>query len=386
MPARLTRRAWLAMSALAAMAWAAWPYVQAGASLLDLAGHTDGIRRLLPAGQFEISIEDLTIPTRAGRITARLYRPAPPTARTLVVFPGVHGGGVDEPRLTRFSRRLAATGLNVVSVPLPELRAFRITSRSTDVIEDATLWVAGQPGLAPRARVGLVGVSFAGGLALVAAGRPDVAAKLDLVLSLGGHGDIGRVLRYLCTGVLPDGRRLAPHDYGVAVLTLAAAPHLVPADQAPVLERALLTYLDASLDEDPEQPRGRPLFEQVARSAETMPEPSRTLVRALVAHDVATLGRAILPFVDALAADPALSPERSPATTVPVFLIHGDEDNLIPSSETASLARDLETRGHVRVEMLLTPVLSHLEPNHMARIGDAWRLVSMWRAMSRRME
>jgi pimeloyl-ACP methyl ester carboxylesterase len=369
----------LAALAIALVAWRAWPFLYAGAMLLDVAGHTGGVRVIVPVRPHDVHHEDLVLPTRDGTVVARWYRPTPSSDRTVVVFPGIHGGGLDEPRLALFSQRLAGTGVNVVAVPLPELRAFRITARSTDTIEDAVTAVTRTPRLAPDARVGIIGVSFAGGLAIVAAGRPALSGVVQFVVSLGGHGDLGRVLRYLCTGALPDGAPRSPHDYGVAVLTLAAVPLITPPDQAVALEQGVLQYLEASLDGDPEQPRARPVLERLARVAETMPAPSSTLLRAVLARDVGPIGRTILPYVDRLAADPSLSPERSPLPDAPVFLIHGDEDNVIPSSETPHLAEHFRRAGKAQVRWTLTPLLSHLALTGGASWVDRWALVSMWK-------
>ena len=51
----------------------------------------------------------------------------------------------------------------------------------------------------------MMGISFAGGLSIVAAGRPALRDHVAVVLSLGGHGDLPRTLRYLCTGIQADG-------------------------------------------------------------------------------------------------------------------------------------------------------------------------------------
>ena len=134
-----------------------------------------------------------------------------------MVVPGLHAAGVEEPRLDRLSRRLAGEGVTVLSLPLPDLRQFLVTARSTDVIEDAALWLAGQSAITSSGRIGLIGISFGGGLALVAAGRPSLANKLDMVVSFGGHGDLPRVVRYLCSGLLPDGTRQPAHDYGTVL-------------------------------------------------------------------------------------------------------------------------------------------------------------------------
>ena len=378
------RKLWGAVAAaiVAGALWLAWPTLSATAALLDLAGQDGLTRRLIPVGRAEVSIDALEIPTRHGPVAARLYVPSPPVGRTVVVIPGIHGAGIDEPRLVQFSRRLAATGVNVLSVPLPDLRRYRITGRSTDVIEDATVWAAASPRLAPRGRVGLIGVSFSGGLTVAAAGRPSLAGRLDAVVSLGGHGDLERVLRYLCTGILPDGTTRTPHDYGVAIAALAAVEWLVPREQAPQLERAILSYLEASVDESPEQQQALALLADARRQAANMDEPARSIMTWVNNRNVAALGRAVEPFITGLARDPALSPERSPLTQAPVFLLQGHEDNVIPPSETPRLASYLSAKGHRQVRWLLTPALSHMGVQQNAGVVDWWRVVRFWQALS----
>ena len=158
--------------ALAALAYALAPYARSAAFVADLAGVDVWWRPLLPIRPRSVTTRDLIIPTRHGPIHSRLYEPDAAPLGNLAVYPGIHAGGVDEPRLATFARRLAASGVRVITVPLPDLRVYRIRTASTDAIEDTASWMTKDPRVAPSGRVGLVGISFAGGLALVAAGRP----------------------------------------------------------------------------------------------------------------------------------------------------------------------------------------------------------------------
>src|SRR5688572_1138091 len=210
----MKRRRWLRVAAIllvaaAGVAWLAAPYVGALALIIDVSGRDVAWRRWLPVRVRPIAYEDIAVPTRHGPVTGRLYRPrdARASARTVLVVPGLHAEGVEEPRLDRLSTRLAGTGTTVLSLPLPDLRRFMVTPRSTDVIEDAARWLADQPAITPSGRIGLIGISFGGGLSMVAAGRPSLSGKLDRAVSFGGYGDLPRVLRYLSTGLLPDGTR-----------------------------------------------------------------------------------------------------------------------------------------------------------------------------------
>lgn len=368
----------VAAGAIALAVWSAWPYVRTAAFLADMAGAAPAWRRWLPVRSAEVRTRDLEVPTRDGAIPARLYSPAHAQATPVVVFPGIHAGGVDEPRLDLFARRLAATGLTVLSVPLPDLRVFRITPRSTDMIEDALVWMSDRS-RAPSGRVGAVGVSFSGGLVLVAAGRPSLRGRLAAVVSLGGHGDLPRTMRYLCTGELSDGTRRPPHEYGAAVILVGAASRLVPPAQVDALERSVVAWLTASSVASTDEAAAEKLFAQVREESAKLPEPARTLMHDVDTGDLGTLGPALLPYVDELGSAPALSPDRSPITFAPVFLLHGAEDNVIPPTEMALLAADLRARGNPDVTSLLTPVLTHatLEP-HVAA-ADAWALVRFWR-------
>lgn len=376
------RRALIFVVVMATLVWVVAPYVSALAMVIDLSGQDVAIRRWLPVTPQAVTTRDVQVPTRHGAIPARLYVPATPTGRTWIVVPGVHAGGADEPRLVRLTTRLAGAGITVLSLPLPDLRQFRIVGRATDMIEDATLWLTDDPALAPTGRISLVGVSFGGGLAIVAAGRPSIADRIDRVVSFGGHGDLPRTITYLCTGVLPDGTVQPAHDYGVAILLLTALPHLVPADQVGPLDAAIRTFLEASMADGRDSPTADALFARSREIAATLPEPARAIMADVNARDTSRLGPRLRPLAEVVGGAPALSPERSPAPTAPVFLIHGATDNVIPQSETTILAAYLRATG-TDVTTLLTPAVSHADPNAGVSPRDVWDLVRMWTRLGR---
>jgi len=368
---------------VAIAAWLMMPYVSALAILIDLSGQEMPMRRWLPVSVGQVTTRDVAVPTRHGTVNARLYLPNGRSHQTWIVVPGVHAGGVDEPRLARLTTRLAGAGITVLSLPLPDLREFRIVGRSTDQIEDAVVWATADPALAPDGIVGLVGVSFGGGLALVAAGRPAVADRIDRVVSFGGHGNLPRVINYLCTSRLPDGTTQPAHDYGVAILLLASLPHLVPPDQVVALDGAIRAFLDASMVDDHDPQAARPLFARARQLSATLPEPAAAIMRDVNARDGTRLGPALLPFAEVVGGDPALSAERSPIPRAPVFLIHGAADNVIPQSETVSLAAHLRAQGHTHVTSLLSPAISHADPSTELSIRDVWQLINFWVAIQR---
>src|SRR5208283_2837851 len=111
-----------------------------------------------------------------------------------------------------------------------ELCDYRIDPASIDTIGETARAFSEQLGVE---RVGLVGLSFAGGLSLVAASDPRFEGSLAFVVDIGGHDDLGRVLRFFVTDEAPrpDGTTLHvhAHDYGTPVLEDAHAEDLLPA-------------------------------------------------------------------------------------------------------------------------------------------------------------
>ena len=369
----------LLLAIFVALMFAGRFYLRGTAFVVQAAGLDGAARRLTQWYATGVTeTPDQLVPWRGGALRARRYVPARNAGRTVLLVPGVHASGIDEPRFVGFAHDLAATGHPVLAVELPDLRAYRITPRTTDMIEDAALWMLAHP-TEPQddGRIGIVGISFGGGLGIVAAGRPSVRGRIAFAMALGGHGDLPRTLRYLCTGVEPDGTRRPPHDYGLAIVLLGAADRVVPPDQVAPLRAAILSFLEASRLDMVDTVAAAREFARATAEAAALPEPARTYMGYVNARDVARLGPVLLPHLSNLGGDPALSPDRSPAPDAPVYLLHGVDDNVVPASESRLLAADLRKRG-VTVHLLLTPLVTHAEVDRSASASAVWELIDFW--------
>jgi dienelactone hydrolase len=385
-PIRWTVGLLVAASALLAVRVAARPFVRATSLIVRAAG-LERQHPTLAAIQADAVAERRDIvPSRFGPLRARLYTPKTHTEGALLLAPGVNALGIDEPRLVAFARNLAATGYIVLTPELPDLSRYLVTARSTDMLEDAALWFSGRADLTRGHRIGMAGISFAGGLSVVAAGRPNLGGRLAFVFSFGGHANFQRVVRYLCSGEEPPApgidnppRVPPPHDYGVAIVTLDLAAQLVPADQVEPLRKGILTFLHASHLALFDQKQAEQDFADARSQEREMAEPGRTYLHLVNERDVKTLGPKLLPFIANLGDDAALSPDRSPAPEAPVFLLHGAEDNVVPALETLRLGRHLEP--HTKVRVLLTPLISHAEVDRPATPAEVVNLVRFWAGM-----
>ena len=341
---------------------ASWPFIrahlQAIAVLREVAGQpAPWIAR---TQTLPVATQDfyLSIPTTSGPLLmrARLYMPTAWTSQssahmpTMVIFHGVHHLGIDEPRLMGFASAMASCGIRVLTPELPGIKDYHVSQESVDAIGESTTWFAAQTG----GPVGVMGLSFAGGLALVAASEPQYHAAFRFVVAVGSQDSMLRVAQYYMSGrdARPDGSTevLAPHEYGPLVLEYEHVNEFVPAaDLEPV--RAVLR---AHLYEDRagEAAATRLLNDVQRREAHDLMDTTLPATRTAIAASIARNE-----------GDSAgISPQgRLHTLRTPVYLLHGEGDNIIPAAETLWIASELQPDD--LKEMLVSPVLSHLDLN-----------------------
>lgn len=353
-----------------------WPrtraYLQSAAILTELNGKP--VPRLLrPVAAMPVTARTLTIPSSAGTVSARLYSPVNrPDAPGLVLVPGIHYLGMDEPRLVAFARSMAACGLRVLTPELPDSRDYRINSSDVQAIDDSAQWLQQITGR----RVGLMGLSFSGGLALMAAATPPYSNEVSFVFSIGAHDDLYRVATFYVTDAdpLPDGNieRDTPNDYGPMILEYEHLEDFtLPADTDAIraVFRARL-YNDQALEK------------QLA--AKLTPSQKTEYARILdVAHQDWVLSASNKKHAAEMA---AVSPHGHLAGLhVPVYLLHGRGDNLIPFAEAEWLAKDLP-HGTLK-KFLISPLIGHVTINgKKAGLWDRWQLLHLLATVMERAE
>ena len=375
------------------------PYVDALAFIARAADMPGGLKQVADFRAAAYVADPIRqIPTRHGPIDGRLYRPAASESRRAVTLvPGVHMDGIRESRLVGMAEDLAASGFTVLTVSTPDLQRFQITPRTTDIIEDAAKWLA----MERNDKIGMLGISFSGGLSIVAAGRPELREHVSYVMSFGGHGDLKRVMKYLCSGSAPampplgeatetvagaeNVRIKPPHDYGVSVALLTFADRLVPRDQVEPLRQGILTFLTASSLDMVDKAKAKIEFQRARDHAAALPEPARALMTHVNERAVDKLGPLLLPIIESIDDPPtvaALSPEQAQPPAGKVFLLHGADDNVIPSVETVLLANYL--RGKVETHAVLSGLITHAEVDKDAGAIEVWRLVGFWKDLMTR--
>ena len=374
--ARAVRRTALGLAVAVLLIAALASYWTAAALIARAAGASGLLGTVSQWTALDVSSSMERLPTRSGAIRARVFRPGEQRSRPVLLVSGVHREGIDEPRLMTLARELAATGRVVVTPEIGDLVRYRLTSHVTDTIEDSAMWMTKRRDLFGAGGIGVIGVSFSGGLSVVAAGRPSVREEIAYVLSFGGHGNLPRVLRYLCTG---EGGPEAPHPYALAVLLHQSAELVVPAAQVSDLRNTIETFLEASITNRNHPEKARQAFADLRSRSSQMPEPSASLARDLTDGDVVSVGARISPHLRRLGHDAALSPDRSPPPIAAVYLLHGADDNIIPAQESTRLAEHL--RGGTRVRHLISRFLTHADVAEQPGAADTLKMIAFWKGV-----
>jgi dienelactone hydrolase len=357
----------LTVGLLIAISAVAWPFTKAHLQAVAILRLVSGqpVPQIISKLVTEpVRTEEVNFATEAGVVRGRLYLPERhPNAPGFVVLHGVHHLGIEEPRLVNFAKAMASCGLRVLTPELPGIKDYHVDLGSVRVIEESTRWFAGQTG----GPVGVLGLSFSGGLALVAAGNPAYRKDFKFVLAVGSQDEMAHVANFYLTGteVRPDGstERLTPHEYGPLVLAYEHLEDFVPTQDEEAIRPVLREHLYENRNAE-ELADAKLTASQKAEAAELMDSNSAVTKAKLAASDMKHAREM-----------EELSPhELLPTMTTPVYLLHGEADNIIPAAETLWIANELP-RTTLKEE-LVSPVLSHVNLDEAKpRVSDQWRLV-----------
>jgi mono/diheme cytochrome c family protein/pimeloyl-ACP methyl ester carboxylesterase len=221
----------------------------------------------------------------------------------------------------------------VLAPDFDELKAFHLSEADVAAVVRAVTRLAE---LAPPP-LGILGVSFGAGPALLAAADPAIRERVDLVGSLGGYFDLAHVVGFITTGWFEDNgifARARQQEYNRWKLLAALTPYVT--DQA---ERGRLQRIVDLKLADPRRavesevnglgPEGRRLFtlvenrerDRVARLLAELSPPARKALERL---------------------SPAASMGRVQAR---LLIAHGRDDDSIPFTESLKLARSAPNAG-----------------------------------------
>jgi pimeloyl-ACP methyl ester carboxylesterase len=312
--------------------------------------------------------EEVEIQRTDGSVPGTLLRPrgSRKTRPAWVVLHGITRPGRHHPTLLPFVHSLASSGAVVLVPEIPEWRELSFAPEAaTDTVRAAILHLA-QEGEVRSGHMGIMGFSFGVTQALQAGADPEIQEHLGCIAGFGGYHDFQATLRFQFLeehSWKGEVFRLTPDPYGRWVVGGNLLPNTPGYQGTEAVVEALLTLAREAgeakwgtreEDYDPRKdelekglpPEERALYRTFAPP--TGKSPPRELGQAL-AQALAQQGMQSHPQLDPLPFLPHIS--------LPVRLVHGREDRLIPFSETLRLAAAFPLEADVRT--YLTGLFAH---------------------------
>lgn len=328
------------------------PAVQARGKALAVFAEAVGIDFPRPFAA-DIRRTDVSLDGVTGHVYAP-ERPSPP----ILLLPGAAPLGKDDPRAVRLARSLARAGRTVF---IPDLILYerRLEAEDLDRVVRSALALSSHP--AAQGEVSLLGISYGGSFALVAAADERLRGRLAQVATFGAYWDLVGVIQAVTTGAsLIDGVRIPWQGHPMARSILEEAV----VGLSPEVNRSPLQAALGSGDPGALSTQERALFELLRNE-----DPART--RELVAG----LSVELRDFLS------GFSPSSvARGLDVPVVAMHSTDDPAVPYGELIRLRRALPEARVVTVSSF-----RHVDPTTSAPGGwtglvadawDAWRFTS----------
>lgn len=288
----------------------------------------------------------------------------------LVLVPGFTSSGKNDRRLVALAKSFARSGFLVLVPDLRGSRETRVRLGDARRIADAVVHLSARPELGRLAgagttpEVGLVAISYAVGLAVLATTESDAKERTGFLVGLGGYYDTTEVVRFTTTGAyrLPGERRwrnLKP---------LRAAKWYFLSGNIDALEdpqdRAVLTAIaeirQRSGREALVDGQGRGLVAQLGPEGRSLYALMTNEAPAQVESLLDALPESLRAQLDAL----SLRERDLSHLAGRLILIHGREDPLVPFSESLALSRAVPG-----TELFLIDGFSHINPRSVGVIG-----------------
>ena len=300
---------------------------------------------------------------------ADLYRTADEIRARIVLVPGLVPMGKDDPRVTALAYSLARMRFAVLAPDMPGFHELRASPQNVQDIVEAVLEL-GNLDLgtrSPRVKVGIAGISYAAGPAILAAMEPGIAERVSFILSIGGYYDVEEAITYLITGKYrrspgspwQDGM---PNPWGKWTF-LRSNAHLIEDLRDRIALEAMgerkHSDFDASIEDLAQDlgPEGRAVYDLIIN---TDPDSVAQLIARLPEH--------IRRNFDGLnIANKDLSNLKAQ-----LILIHGQDDPMIPSTESMKMAEHL---GASQARLYVVSHLAHVEFRGEPTLFDQFTLL-----------
>jgi pimeloyl-ACP methyl ester carboxylesterase len=311
---------------------------------------------------------EVGVPVESTPIPATLFLPEKASSPLpgWVILHGITRPGRQHPTLLRFVRALASSGAAVLVPEIREWTELRLAPlRAAEILKASILALADREETT-HGRLGAMGFSFGSPHVLMAGADPKLSPHLSAVVGFGGFADLERTLRFMFQGEHEfDGEAYSvdPDPYGRWVVTGNYLPEAPGFEGTEDVAESLIRL--AKVAGDAQVGAWEDVYDGLKEELEMDIHPSRReIFRALAPPAGAAVPRELTDGLVPALAKAALADSSNldfmsklSEIRVPVRLIHGRQDKLVPFTETLRLARGFPPEADLRV--YITGLFSH---------------------------
>lgn len=259
----------------------------------------------------------------------------------------VHGMSVygnKDPRFINVCKSFAGCGYIVISPKFNTIQNLIIDPASITEIKKAIDLITGDNGICPESRLSIFTNSFSGNLSLIASSDMSLSHKVKSVCTIGSYCNIEKILTYLL--VNPDS-----DPYGRFIVLKNFLKYSL--NDPEEIEKALdIAIRDNFFNNDP------PLLNSFIKRLSIK---NRDILLRLLNDpgyrlyhwNIIRNSQEIIKMREELSLSQHLK-----KITASILIIHGIEDNVIPSDESVNLFTELK-KANIDSRLILTPLLGH---------------------------
>ncbi|TGL25090.1 transcriptional regulator [Leptospira bourretii] len=290
-------------------------------------------------------VTEIQIPVGKRVLKADCYTPKSKSLGTIVTINGLAPLGNRDPRFITVNKSLSKIGYTVVSPFYDEICDYKISLRNIEDIKDSILFISNQKELCPSGKVSIFAPSFSGSLSLVAASDKKIAEKINCICAIGAFAKVDDVIENLFANQNLD-------EYGRMILLLNFLPIAIGKNQSlfKAIKLAILDnyYKTKDLRLEPHYQKmkkaDRNIFDQLKYDTEFRIKHWKTVVKN---------GGKSRELITALSVTNHIH-----SLNLPILLIHGLKDDVVPAYESSMLHKKLVQRG-VESKLCITTLISH---------------------------
>ncbi len=275
------------------------------------------------------------------------YAPRKRSSRCGSPILAVHGMSVlgnRDPRFVKVCRAMAGCGYRVLSPSIREVRDLVITPRTITTLAHLIRAICADREMSPEGRLSLFAPSFSAGLCLAVASRRDIAPLVKSLCAVGAFGNVQTVIENLMGDPEAD-------EYGRLILLKNFLPSSFRKSSALRLAFETAARDNGLQREEPQLPGY--LNRLGIRERRTFARLREDAGYRLLHWDRMSRRDSVRKMMSALSLHLTLKHIKASVT-----LIHGEKDNVIPSSESQNLFTRLR-QENIPSRLVLTPLIGH---------------------------